>query len=1212
MATKGVSIPIQLDLDTSDIRKQGQALGNILERALNKNTRAKALDKLEKQIVQARDDMKIIQGAITRLMNTPVRTKIFDDAIKQAQEYKAKLKEAIDVWKNQNPKYAGMNNKSIIQALSGSGGTFGTRNVQTSLGFVNIPNTIKELQKAQKICDDLVKTGKAFEINQGAIDILKNELGESEEKVRELLLQMQQLSYSGGNSIQNAVQPLVNFNQEISQTIGSLRQAFGPYIQIATTAMSALVEVTKLEIKALAKVGETAIFAFKPLVSLAQGAAKAVGGIFDSIKKHNETTMKNLWRNVLRYGIGVRSMYFLIRKIRAVIGDVINELSKQIPEVNAKMSAFKTAVNGLKGALATAFQPILTAILPALTALINAVSKAIVVVGKFIALLTGQDFVYTATATQVDYAKSLEKTGKSAKKAKKELEGYLSPIDEINKYETKKDNDSGGGTDDGGGFTLKKVPIEDWIKDFWDKLKKMWETGDFYELGKMLGDKLAEMLANIPWDKIRANARKLGKSIATLLNGIMDGEFDGQKLSTLIGKTLAQAINTAFEFLLGFVQNFNWGRLGEFISEALIGVFDNLDWNLITEALIGLGTGLGTTLEKIFENRELFTKAGDALARSVNAMIYGAFAFLNQLDGYQIGMSISSFINAAIQRLDLNAFVQTCNKIMHLILDTLITAVQTTDWSGLGTKLVEAFNKIDFMGIFKKYSTLANSVVDAILDTIENFLKGLTPQKMQEVGFSIANFINQTDFQPARFGRIANSLLTALFNMVRETVQDIDWIKLGEDIKTFLEQIDWRGLISDAKAIWTQFQLGLKILLWSALEGFFGEIGVNCIKGFIDGLKSLTIAGTIKQILSCFEIVVNVIKKLFGIKSPSTVFFDIAGDIIAGFINGLKSIVNDVGEIWNNLKLSAENKFGEIQRAIEGFAKNIKTNVETFFTNMKNNITGENSILVKFKTSASTIFTNMKNAISGPNSIMSQMKKNVETFFTNMKGKLVSEGGIIPKLKTDASELFTKMKNKIVGDGDSSIVGKLKSGVSESFTKMKEKLVGGNGALTTLKTSAIKIFEDMWTAIKRVINSILGGIEKFANGIIKGFNAAIEAINNLAIDIPDWVPEVGGKTIGFSIPTISEITIPKLAQGAVIPPNKEFMAVLGDQKSGTNIETPLATMVEAFNQALRSSDVGGVKQINFLLPDRRTLAQYTIAGGRIIQTSTGKNPFELA
>lgn len=47
--------------------------------------------------------------------------------------------------------------------------------------------------------------------------------------------------------------------------------------------------------------------------------------------------------------------------------------------------------------------------------------------------------------------------------------------------------------------------------------------------------------------------------------------------------------------------------------------------------------------------------------------------------------------------------------------------------------------------------------------------------------------------------------------------------------------------------------------------------------------------------------------------------------------------------------------------------------------------------------------------------------------------------------------------------------------------------------------------------------------------------------------------------------------IPKFARGAVIPPNREFLAVLGDQKSGTNVEAPLATIVQAMQIALASN-----------------------------------------
>ena len=73
----------------------------------------------------------------------------------------------------------------------------------------------------------------------------------------------------------------------------------------------------------------------------------------------------------------------------------------------------------------------------------------------------------------------------------------------------------------------------------------MWENSDFYELGKFLGEKLKSALDNIPWDEIKETARKIGKSIATLINGFVEVEGLGYS----IGKTLIEAINTVFEFV---------------------------------------------------------------------------------------------------------------------------------------------------------------------------------------------------------------------------------------------------------------------------------------------------------------------------------------------------------------------------------------------------------------------------------------------------------------------------------------------------------------------------------------------------------------------------------------------------------------------------------------------------------------------------------------
>ena len=117
---------------------------------------------------------------------------------------------------------------------------------------------------------------------------------------------------------------------------------------------------------------------------------------------------------------------------------------------------------------------------------------------------------------------------------------------------------------------------------------------------------------------------------------------------------------------------------------------------------------------------------------------------------------------------------------------------------------------------------------------------------------------------------------------------------------------------------------------------------------------------------------------------------------------------------------------------------------------------------------------------------------------------------------------------------------------------------------------------------KKVMNGLIAGFEAGINGIIgmfeKMINWIVNGLNKIRFNVPDWVPGIGGKNFGFNIPSVKfgRVSIPRLAQGAVIPPNREFLAVLGDQKHGTNIEAPLQTIVDAFNIALQgNANYGG-------------------------------------
>lgn len=127
--------------------------------------------------------------------------------------------------------------------------------------------------------------------------------------------------------------------------------------------------------------------------------------------------------------------------------------------------------------------------------------------------------------------------------------------------------------------------------------------------------------------------------------------------------------------------------------------------------------------------------------------------------------------------------------------------------------------------------------------------------------------------------------------------------------------------------------------------------------------------------------------------------------------------------------------------------------------------------------------------------------------------------------------------------------------------------------------SAGDVVNSMANIAKSAINIVGSVINGLINALISGINVAIRAINRIHFDLPDWL---GGGHFGLNIPEIPKGwgNIPRLSQGAVLEGGNPFLAWLGDQPKGqTNIETPLKTMVEAFNQALRQNRINEVGNV---------------------------------
>lgn len=158
-----------------------------------------------------------------------------------------------------------------------------------------------------------------------------------------------------------------------------------------------------------------------------------------------------------------------------------------------------------------------------------------------------------------------------------------------------------------------------------------------------------------------------------------------------------------------------------------------------------------------------------------------------------------------------------------------------------------------------------------------------------------------------------------------------------------------------------------------------------------------------------------------------------------------------------------------------------------------------------------------------------------------------------------------------VGDG----IMLLFDGIGSAFSTVGDTIstvcTDIGGFFSDMASNVQGIWDGLWGGIKGVINTMIGGINGMIAGVEGGVNAVIGALNTLHWEIPDWVPGIGGYGFGFDIPKASFGRVPELANGAVIQPNNPFLAILGDQKNGTNIEAPLNTIKQALIEAMGSA-----------------------------------------
>lgn len=156
------------------------------------------------------------------------------------------------------------------------------------------------------------------------------------------------------------------------------------------------------------------------------------------------------------------------------------------------------------------------------------------------------------------------------------------------------------------------------------------------------------------------------------------------------------------------------------------------------------------------------------------------------------------------------------------------------------------------------------------------------------------------------------------------------------------------------------------------------------------------------------------------------------------------------------------------------------------------------------------------------------------------------------------------------------------------------------GVLGILRGSANLIS----SIFKTPVNEVIALFNAMGQAVVKGINNLIDGLNH--IKVPDWVPGIGGKGINLSHANFTRI--PYLAQGAVIPAGNPFLAVLGDQTRGNNLEMPENLLRKIVNEE-SGKGTGMIKLVVNL--DSRTVLEQLINTAKEMQMSNGQNVFEL-
>lgn len=1136
---------------------------------------------------------------------------------------------------------------------------------------------------------------------------LKKKIADTESTINSLRAQQSQLSEMGKGSGWSAYEQLQKIIDATSESARQLQEELDkiqgtggetlPTPELPAPKTGGWTSALNSIQSACNKLSSTILSVFKKITSVVKSSVANILGHLKNLSKGikesssscstAEQNFKKLFTTILKYGLGIRSTYFLFRKLRTALINGFSELTKSDSEVNQSISTLKSNLTQLKNQVILALAPALNALTPVLTNLIQLANKAAIALASIIAAITGQNSIKLATYEYEDYAKSIDKTTKSKKKATKETEKELKQLakfDELNnlskKDDTKTDDDDDEDTKKGG-IKYTTAPIDKKWLDWVNKIKKI--LAELWEPFKKAWDKCK--------DYIISQFKRMVNNLKTLVGTIWEGFITAYK-------KYAEGIYTDLLKSIGNI----FGIFANLFKQINTGLRKNNNYLKIWDAIFRIIKTISGWIEKITKQ---------------------TMDWINTLDFTPFFDSVSSWLDSLVKPIDnLCGIIYDLNKdfiqplIKYLVEDGFPSLLnvftnfnKAVDWSKLRKNVDKIWKTLS--NFFKKVGNGIVGFIDIVSKKISDFVNG---EKFTAMIDKFSSWMDGFDGQEFAddLGRIFDALsgvASALFDTVGEIIALIiknkdKIIKVFEYICKALEFVikHWKlfvGIFVGANIVGILVGIFKKVMLvkaaFSLLQGVatFNTLassagtatGALTTINSSAGLATASVSGLVTVLGNVIAVAGAAIGGYaFGNWIGGNVFFRKDKELYeqyAGF-EGFAKLIEDTHTAWGDWVSSiGENQDRLTNQIATGYQSYVQVlsdvtqqgkilsdtqvaNVEKTFNltsdqigNLRRSALNVHPELKTLDSELSAIGMNdasvqtlnqiyqylNSNLPQSANVTEEQLKEvfgeeltdGMKTFFSQVQDgtidiqSLTDSLGIIPEktkevtqesfkaVTESASDLPEQMET--IGEQSgagysrglkqssveteskgffSSIIDKVKSllGIHSPSTVFSD--IGKNTGLGFINgleglsfDNILTKFNSLWTSVQTGTTTAMSNLRTVISSTISNIGSAlsslVSSVRNVFSGITSGISSIGSRVSSFanSVGTRVNVRIPKLASGAVIPPNQQFLAMLGDQKHGTNIETPLSTMVDAFNQANK----GGSAQEIALLQEQNDL-----------------------